>query len=252
MYSVDDVKTTIFFSINEFICPIFTFNSNQMKNNFLILLTVFITGTIFTQTSFLVVNEDKIPVDGVQIFHKKKLIGNTSKGGKFSIKNMPLGDTVFFKVNEISEIHVISENTRKTTQTITLHSPMIEVLQPNDDYFSPPEMVTMAEEHIYLDVDEMALFPGGREELDKYLAKNLKYPENAIKNEIEGKYYLRFVVEKNGEITNVKITRSVQHCPECDNEAKRVVRSFPKFKPAKLNGAVVRSYYVVPVIFKLD
>lgn len=252
MYSVDDVKTTIFFSINEFICPIFTFNSNQMKNNFLILLTVFITGTIFSQTSFLVVNEDKIPVDGVQIFRKQKLIGNTSKGGKFSIKNMPLGDTVFFKMNEISVIHVVSENTRKTTQTITLHSPMIEILQPNDDYFSPPEMVTMAEEHIYLDVDEMAIFPGGREELDKYLAKNLRYPENAIKNEIEGKCYLRFVVEKNGQISDIKVERGVPNCPECDQEAKRLVRSFPNWIPAKVNGEAVRSYFDLPVVFRLD
>ena len=57
--------------------------------------------------------------------------------------------------------------------------------------------------------------------------------------------------KKNGQILDFKVTRGVPG-PECDEEAKRLVRNFPNFKPAKLNGAVVRSYYVVPINFKLD
>ena len=230
-----------------------------MKNTFLIILTVFITGTIFSQTSFLVVNLNKMPVDGAHIFRNQKLIGYTSKEGKFSMPNMPLGDTVFFKMNEFSAIHVVSEDTRKMTQTITLYYSVAIIQQSYEPTYSDIHNdpvaaveVTSKEEQIYNDTDEPAEFPGGREEIKKYLKKNLRYPESAFQANVQGKCYLRLVVEKNGEILDFKVTRGVPDCPECDEEAKRLVRNFPKFKPAKLNGAVVRSYYVVPVIFKLD
>ena len=226
-----------------------------MKNTFLILFTFFITAISFSQTSFLVVNEDKIPIGGAHIYYKQKLMGCTNEEGKFSMPNMPLGDTVFFITTQTFVSHVVSENRRKVSQTITLHSPKVSNLTEN--HYSPlTEEIVKKEivkgEQIYNDTDEPAEFLGGREEIKKYLKKNLRYPESAFQANVQGKCYLRLVVEKNGEILDFKVTRGVPDCPECDEEAKRVVRNFPKFKPAKLNGAVVRSYYVVPVIFKLD
>ncbi|HNS42956.1 MAG TPA: TonB family protein [Taishania sp.] len=107
-------------------------------------------------------------------------------------------------------------------------------------------------EEILTFVAEEASFPGGTAEMMKYLAKNIKYPEVAIQAGIQGKVTLRFVVGKDGNIENVTVARGVPGCPECDKEAVRVVKSMPNWKPAKNDGKVVKSYFNLPVTFKLQ
>lgn len=104
---------------------------------------------------------------------------------------------------------------------------------------------------IYDVVDEQAEFPGGKEALMEYLKKNLKYPESAKENEFEGKCYLQFIVSEHGYISNVKIRKGVTDCPECDQEAVRVIKAMPKWKPGKINGKPVNSTYTLPIAFKL-
>ena len=86
----------------------------------------------------------------------------------------------------------------------------------------------------------------------KYLSKNIQYPEIGIQTGAQGKVTLRFVVGKDGSIENVTVARGVPGCPECDKEAIRVVKSMPKWKPAKNDGKVVKSYFNLPVTFKLQ
>lgn len=117
---------------------------------------------------------------------------------------------------------------------------------------STPPPVEIKEEPVFLDVEESAEYPGGRAEMMKYLANNMKYPETAIQAGIEGKCYLRFIVGTDGKIQDVRISRGVPDCPECDKEAARVVRSMPKWKPGKNSGKAVRSYFDLPVNFKLN
>lgn len=105
---------------------------------------------------------------------------------------------------------------------------------------------------IYDDVEEPAEFVGGSAALKKYLAENFKYPETAIEAGIEGKCWLRFVVAADGKIMDVRVTRPVPDCPECDAEAKRVVKGMPKWKPGKIDGKGVKSYFDLPVNFKLN
>lgn len=100
------------------------------------------------------------------------------------------------------------------------------------------------------DVD--ALFPGGISAMMNYLGKNIKYPEIAVRAGIEGKTFIRFVVEKDGSIGNVNIQNGVPNCPECDKEAIRVIKMMPKWTPGKSAGKVVRSYYNMPITFKLN
>lgn len=125
-----------------------------------------------------------------------------------------------------------------------------------DDFIPDPvevkKPIEKVEEKIYMDVDEAAEFPGGRGEMMKYLASKMKYPETAIQAGIEGKCYLRFIVGTDGTIQDVRVTRGVPDCPECDAEAKRVVRSMPKWKPGKNGGKGVRSYFDLPVNFRLN
>lgn len=117
---------------------------------------------------------------------------------------------------------------------------------------TPTPKAVEEKEEILTFVAEEASFPGGQAEMMKYLSKNIKYPEVAIQAGIQGKVTLRFVVGKDGSIENVTVARGVPGCPECDREAIRVVKSMPKWKPAKNDGKVVKSYFNLPVTFKLQ
>ncbi|MDR0801333.1 energy transducer TonB [Fluviicola sp.] len=114
------------------------------------------------------------------------------------------------------------------------------------------EKVEKKEEIIYDIVDENADFPGGRAALLKYLSENIKYPQTAVEMGIQGKSYLQFVVSENGFISNVKVKKGVTDCPECDQEAIRVIKGMPKWTPGKVNGKAVNSTFSLPVSFKLN
>lgn len=105
---------------------------------------------------------------------------------------------------------------------------------------------------IYDMVDEPAEFPGGMRALRKFLADNLKYPERALKDSIEGKSYVKLLITDKGEVQRALITRGVENYPEFDREALRVIYLMPRWNPAKVNGKDVASYYRIPVSFKLN
>lgn len=94
----------------------------------------------------------------------------------------------------------------------------------------------------------MPQFPGGDATLMKYLNNNINYPQEAMKNGLEGRVIVQFVVTKNGTIGEVKIIRSVD--PELDKEAIRLCKSLPKFTPGRMNGKAVNVWYTLPITFK--
>ena len=98
-------------------------------------------------------------------------------------------------------------------------------------------------------VEEKPEFPGGEAALYKYLAEHTKYPEAAMENQIQGTVWVQFIIDKEGNVTNVKVVRSVD--PYLDKEAIRVVKSMPKWKPAKQRGKPVRVIFQVPIKFVL-
>lgn len=93
-------------------------------------------------------------------------------------------------------------------------------------------------------------FPGGMEALIKYLSENIKYPEQAKKNKIQGKVYISFVVEKDGSVADAKVLRGIGG--GCDEEALRVVNAMPKWTPGKQRNTPVRVQFNLPVAFKLQ
>lgn len=93
-------------------------------------------------------------------------------------------------------------------------------------------------------------FPGGNEALYKYLAQNIKYPEKAKADKIEGRVVVGFVIEKDGSISNAEVRRSVN--VEMDAEALRVINAMPKWKPGMQRGVPVRVQYNIPITFKLQ
>jgi len=102
---------------------------------------------------------------------------------------------------------------------------------------------------VFLIVEEMPEFPGGEEALREFMAKTIKYPEDAKKGGIEGKVYITFVVDTDGGVIDAKVARGV--APSLDNEALRVINLLPKWKPGKQKGQAVKVAYTVPVQFKL-
>ena len=109
----------------------------------------------------------------------------------------------------------------------------------------------IVEETVFCYVTEqMPQYPGGESELMNFVYKNLKYPESAIKNKIQGKVIVRFVITELGEVEKAEVVRSLQ--TECDKEAIRVIKLLPKFTPGKQNGKATKVWYTFPVVFKLN
>lgn len=114
-------------------------------------------------------------------------------------------------------------------------------------FVEPPQTVPEAE--IFTVVEEMPGFKGGIEGLYKYLGNNINYPEQAKAKNIQGRVFVNFVVEKDGEVTNVNILRGIGG--GCDEEAIRVVSSMPNWTPGKQRGENVRVAYNLPIKFAL-
>ncbi|WP_165021404.1 MULTISPECIES: energy transducer TonB [unclassified Dysgonomonas] len=95
----------------------------------------------------------------------------------------------------------------------------------------------------------MPQFPGGANEMYKYINQTLKYPVIAQETNTQGKVIIRFVVGKNGEISDVTVLRGFD--PSCDKEAVRVVKSMPRWIAGKQNGNPVQVYFTLPITFQL-
>ena len=115
-----------------------------------------------------------------------------------------------------------------------------------------PEVVDeeVVEQEIFKIVEEMPSFPGGEAKLMEFVGKNIKYPQIARETGIQGRVFVNFVVEPDGSVSNVTVLRGIGG--GCDEEAMRVVKNMPKWKPGKQRGKAVRVQYMLPVNFRLQ
>ena len=125
-----------------------------------------------------------------------------------------------------------------------------EVVAPASQEVKEAPAEKAAEEEIFMVVEQMPEFPGGIKELMDYLGTNVKYPENAMKKNVQGRVVVQFVVEKDGSLSEASVIRSID--PDLDAEALRVVQTMPKWKPGMQKGQAVRVKYTLPVSFKLQ
>ncbi|MDR2511848.1 MAG: energy transducer TonB [Bacteroidales bacterium] len=122
----------------------------------------------------------------------------------------------------------------------------------NDDlvYYAPVEKPeVLGYEEPTLIPQEYAAYPGGEGARMEFLRNNLHYPAIAIEIGAQGTVYLRFIVEKDGSLSNVEVVRGIG--AGCDEEALRVAKLMPKWTPGKNNGLPVRSYFSMPIKFTL-
>ena len=110
-------------------------------------------------------------------------------------------------------------------------------------------VVSQSNQNVYGQVEQMPEYPGGMSAMIEFLQTNIKYPQDAIKQDVGGRVMVMFVVETDGCLSNVRVARNV--FPSLDAEAVRVVKSMPKWKPGKQKGKVVRVSYSLPVTFAI-
>ena len=102
---------------------------------------------------------------------------------------------------------------------------------------------------VHVSAEVMPCYPGGLEELVKFLSTNIQYPPQAQARGIEGRVILQLIVDKTGKVCDVKVVRAVDEY--LDQEAVRVAKMLPNFVPGMVNGHAVNVWYMLPIMFKL-
>ena len=172
-----------------------------------------------------------------------------------------VGDTVSisgYQVTQIEKPDPISGEMKKVLKIINAPTGDVHFTELGDNKF---EVTMQNNDTIFQMCEQMPEFPGGIEGLMEFVSTNLNYPEQAKDNSIEGRCFVGFIVEPDGSVSNVEIVRGVASAYEeekpkalaqqCDEEAMRVVKSMPKWKPGMNEGKPVRVHYVLPISFKL-
>lgn len=148
-----------------------------------------------------------------------------------AVSSQALADTVRDRIPQIAP------DQESVDVTVTEAQEPASVSEQNtDDIEAQPEV--------------MPVFQGGDEKLWEFIAKNIRYPENAAINNVQGRVVVQFVVEKDGSVGEIKILRSPDD--ELSAEAIRLVKTFPKFTPGKMNGEPVRVWFSLPLTFRLS
>jgi len=104
-------------------------------------------------------------------------------------------------------------------------------------------------DEVFTIVEDQPEFPGGMKAFYEYVGKKMKYPSQARRMGIEGRVYVEFIVDKDGSLSNVRAVKGIG--AGCDEEAVRVMKAVPRFKPGKQRGRPVRVKMVLPINFKL-
>jgi len=147
---------------------------------------------------------------------------------------------------EIVEDDVVIDNEVKFEDDETSEDKVVEIYAP---VLQAEEEAT--EEEIFVIVEDMPKFRGGDiNKFREWVQKRVRYPELAAENGIQGRVFITFVVEPNGTVSNVSVTRSVDQL--LDDAAKEAVAASPKWEPGMQRGRPVRVRYSIPIIFQLQ
>lgn len=185
-------------------------------------------------------------------------------GGNIVIPISKLGLSFSYNITANGSIYIKIDNVKMKEEKITWQTNPDGVIledlffQLQSDSLKYDELVNWNpnEESVYNEVneidkvDEKPSFPGGESTMKSYLNSNVKYPDVAQENGVQGRVIVESIIEKDGSMSDVKVIRSVD--PSLDREALRVVKAMPKWTPAKLKGIPVRTKCTTPVVFRLQ
>ncbi len=103
---------------------------------------------------------------------------------------------------------------------------------------------------VFTFVEQMPVFPGGEQALQKYILDHFKYPQVSLEDGVQGTIMVRFVVKENGSVGEVQILKGLDSY--CDKEAKRVISNLPRFTPGRQQGKPVKVWYQIPVRLTIE
>ena len=146
------------------------------------------------------------------------------------------------QLNKVDEAVDMVEETPEPTQTE-------ETTEEKKNEEEPPVNLNDDDEEVLKVVEELPQYPGGMVEFMKWLTATLKYPDRALKMKIRGKVMVSFIVNKDGSISDIKLVRSVHKL--LDDEALRVIKMMPNWKPGLEKGKPCRSMIAIPVVFDI-
>lgn len=112
-----------------------------------------------------------------------------------------------------------------------------------------PVVEKTAVDKVFTAVEQPAEFPGGQDGLYQWLSQNIRYPQEAVNKNIQGRVVVRFIIEKDGSVSDTQVLKGVD--PLLDKEALRVMKFMPKWTPGRFNQQAVRSYFTLPITFKI-
>ena len=234
-------------------------------------------ATVTKEIRGIVVQEDGKPLAGAAIIVKGTTMGTMSdENGKFRLVNVPDdGVLVITYVGFESKVMQAVSGTDMTVKMLRKPVAIDTVQVPPPPPPPPPGSKQMAvppppppppaadkstgttkasapetEGEKYVMVEEMPEFPGGEKEMMTWISSNVKYPPEAVKNKISGLVLVSFTVSGTGKVQNVKTVRGVT--PALDEEAVRVIKSMPDWKPGRQQGKPIDVEYTVPVQFMLE
>jgi TonB family protein len=154
--------------------------------------------------------------------------------------NVP--DSLMFADNKITHLEIIT--------TSCGHDSTIYVYRKvNGNVIREELMEVFGKGQVFTIVEEMPSYPGGENARNRFLAENIFYPKTATNYGIQGTVYVQFILDRNGSVTEAKISRGIGG--GCDEEALRVVNMMPKWIPGRQNGKTVRVMFIMPIYFKL-
>lgn len=211
-----EIRKNLFFQTGLMIALILVFAAFQWKT--------------YEKKSFILTDPEIIDVDLIPITEPEK-----------QKPEPPKPQLTEFKINE------------KVQEQGEIKFEDIEDYKGNTYNYKKPELFEEPEHfgdgEIFKIVQEMPEFPGGDEERNKFLEKNLKYPQIAIQTEISGTVHVSFIVEPDGSLSNITILKGIGG--GCDEEAVRVIKKMPKWKPGKQRNIPVRVNFILPIKFSL-
>jgi len=201
-------------------------------------------------------NTEKGDFDGLAKYVKQRLVlENLSGIGE--IQGDVLVDFVVDKDGSVSDVRIVKglhpkldAEVVRVLSRMPKWTPLQKDGKPVRSRISCPISFDFMDIGIVWRVEKMAEFVGGSEEMFKFLRENIKYPEDAVSNGVQGRVNVKFVVEKDGSISGIEVVRSVH--PSLDAEAVRVVKLMPKWKPAENRGKPVRTKYMLPIFFRIQ
>ena len=165
--------------------------------------------------------------------------------------NAPKEDMLVFSFNDNPE-------TGESEQTVTVMAPdgtvrpvsqeELDAMKVSDENLEEVD-VKISGDEVFMIVEEMPEFPGGEEALVKFIAESTKYPEEAKNKGIQGKVFVQFVVNKEGNVEDVKLAKSID--PLLDEAAMNIVKSMPQWKPGRQRGKNVNVSFTIPINFQL-